>query len=178
MNQPVSAEIQATAQLEIESLRRRYAQAVDSICRTGTPGNEFAASEFRKIFFPDAAIRFVVGGEVALQAIGPEEWTVVVTNAVSKYLGTQHLIGTQLVNFDSAESGPGGMIVSGEAVMVSHVQASHWTTDCVRVVIGDYRDCVRFDAAAGWRIRAMDLVQKCRWEQPLVTGNGVLVPRS
>lgn len=172
MKHPVPGEILATARLEIESLRRRYAQAVDSIDRSGTHGNEFAASEFRKIFFPDAAIRFVVGGQVALQAIGPEEWTVVVTNAVSKYLGTQHLIGTQLVNFDSVESGPGGLIVSGEAVMVSHAQASHWTTDSLRVVLGDYRDCVRFDAAAGWRIRAMDLVQKFRWEQSLVAGNG------
>jgi hypothetical protein len=169
VSDPVSGRALADARSSIESLRRRYAQAVDSISRGGPLVKEAAGREFRSIFAPDAVIRFVVAGKTALHAVGPDAWAVIVGDAVGKYLGTQHLIGTQVVRFGALESADDGRIVAGEASMISHVQASHWTDRRLRVVLGDYHDKVRFDTGAGWRIHAMDLVQHFRWEQALST---------
>ncbi|MFM7066214.1 MAG: nuclear transport factor 2 family protein [Gammaproteobacteria bacterium] len=165
MNDFVTTNHLLEARLSIEGLRRRYARAVDAMGCNADSTKSGARNELRSIFAPDAAIRFLIGGVVVLHADGPEAWADIVGNAVGKYHGTQHLIGTQMVRFDVVELSADGRIMTGEAAMVSHVQASHWTAERLRVVLGDYHDTVRFDPNAGWRIHAMDLVQHFRWER-------------
>lgn len=169
MSEASTGAVMTGARQAIEDLRRRYAQAVDAVSRGGVSARQAVEREFGDIFAPEAVIRFMVGGVPALHAVGPEAWATVVCQSLAKYRGTQHLIGTQVVHFGPVTFAPDGRLIVGEAAMVSHVQASHWTDDRLRVVIGDYRDDVRFDGSAGWRIHAMDLIQHCRWERSLTT---------
>ena len=52
---------------------------------------------YKKIFSYDAKIS--AGAEKILKAKGPNGWSKVVINALEKYNSTQHLIGTQVVEF-------------------------------------------------------------------------------
>ena len=157
----------ADARQMIEGLRRRYAQAIDGIARGGLSERTTLQAEFKSIFAKDATIRFVVEGKPVLQAVGPDAWAEIAGNAVGKYRGTQHLIGTQVVRFRSVGFANDGKIAAGAASMISNVQATHWTDNRIRVVVGDYCDEVRFHSVMGWQIHAMDLIQHLRWERPL-----------
>ena len=145
--------------MQIEYLRRRYAQAVDSVCQQREGAENRVSSIFSEIFIPEARIRYQVEGTVVRESIGPEGWASIVCDAVGKYSGTQHLIGTQLVRFESLEITADNIVRAGVAEMVSHVRAWHWCGDRLRIVAGDYRDSVCFRPSSGWRIARMDLVQ-------------------
>ena len=88
---------------------------------------------------------------------GPDEWVNVVISALDKYVSTQHLIGTQLVEFSSFEVVK-NEISSGEAYMTSYLQAWHaWPDNRLRVVMGTYQDTVRYKSGIGWQIDKMHL---------------------
>ncbi|MBM4206063.1 MAG: hypothetical protein FJ194_18265 [Gammaproteobacteria bacterium] len=155
---------QVRARQEIEYLRRWYCRATDLFGMTNNrQANAEAKRIYQRIFTPDARIR--VTGDVArqLQAIGPEGWAMVVTNALQDYTVTQHLLGTQLVDIRSLtigrkSSGP-DEISEGEAGMTSYLQAWHvWPDKRLRVVMGNYVDQVRFVPGIGWQIHDMNLV--------------------
>lgn len=133
--------------LEIENLRRLYAKATDAIGRAGDADIEEGREIYHRIFTSDVSIRTV--GESPLTAENPDEWVDVVLNALKDYMGTQHLIGTQLVTVDG-----------DEAYMESYVNAWHQYEDGKTFVfIGTYIDKVR-KTNRGWQIYDMTLTQQ------------------
>jgi len=86
-------------------------------------------------------------------SVGPDAWVKVVADALKKYAGTQHLIGTQLIVIDSLELGTAGDIIAGEARMTSYLQAWHATPeDRVWLFLGTYHDKARYMPGVGWQI--------------------------
>ena len=145
------------ATIEIEYLRRLYARATDLI---GT-GEAAAVSEgdaiYQQIFTQDVDIK-TLGGSVPFEATGPAAWRDVVADALANYVATQHLIGTQLVEFEALEVGDDGVVVAGKASMTSYLQAWHEHQDGhVWVFIGTYEDELVFNPGQGWQIAAMIL---------------------
>ncbi len=145
------------AREEIEYLRRLYGKATDSLGKVGNQAaTEFGVSTFHRIFTPDAVVR-VTGGPKELTGSGPDSWAKVVTNALKDYESTQHLIGTQVVEFMDVQF-ENGEITGGQAEMSSYLQAWHaWPDRKVRVVLGTYYDKVRFVSGKGWQIYDMTL---------------------
>ncbi len=147
------------ARQEIEYLRRRYAKATDLIGM----GTAEAIAEGRRIyhaiFTPDARIRATAGGVAQLTAAGPDEWEQVVRDALDEYVATQHLIGTQLVDFTHLQIGEDGELMSGEARMTGYLQAWHARETSVWIYLGEYIDQVRYAPGDGWRIEDMELAQ-------------------
>ena len=145
------------AREEIEYLRRLYGKATDSLGKVGSQAaTEFGVSTFHRIFTPDAVVR-VTGGPKELMGSGPDSWAKVVTNALKDYESTQHLIGTQVVEFMDVQF-ENGEITGGQAEMSSYLQAWHaWPDRKVRVVLGTYYDKVRFVSGKGWQIYDMTL---------------------
>ncbi len=145
------------ARIEIEYLRRLYARATDLI---GT-GEVAAVAEgdaiYQQIFTEDVDIK-TLGGSVPFEAVGPTAWRDVVADALADYVATQHLIGTQLVDFDAVELGDDGAVVAGKARMTSYLQAWHEHQDGhVWVFIGTYEDELTYVPGRGWQIAAMIL---------------------
>ena len=141
---------------EIEYLRRLYAKATDLI---GVSDNNSYRNQgidiYHRIFSKGASIS--AGAEKLLKADGPDEWVKVVISALEKYESTQHLIGTQLVEFSSFEV-VNNEISSGEAYMTSYLQAWHaWPDNRLRVVMGTYQDTIRYKPGIGWQIDKMHL---------------------
>jgi len=141
---------------EIEYLRRLYGKATDLI---GISNNKKLRKEginiYKKIFSSDAKIS--AGAEKILKAKGPNGWSKVVINALEKYNSTQHLIGTQVVEFSKFNI-KNNKLISGEANMTSYLQAWHtWQDNRLRVVMGTYYDKVKFKQNIGWQIYEMHL---------------------
>ena len=141
---------------EIEYLRRLYGKATDLI---GISNNKKLRKEginiYKKIFSSDAKIS--AGAEKILKAKGPNGWSKVVINALEKYNSTQHLIGTQVVEFSKFNI-KNNRLISGEANMTSYLQAWHtWQDNRLRVVMGTYYDKVTFKQNIGWQIYEMHL---------------------
>ncbi|MDA0273195.1 MAG: nuclear transport factor 2 family protein [Proteobacteria bacterium] len=145
------------AREEIEYLRRLYGKATDALGKVGDKkATDFGASTFHRIFTPDALVK-VTGGPRALAGSGPESWAAVVTNALKDYESTQHLIGTQVVDFTDVQF-EHGELSAGEAEMSSYLQAWHaWPDRRLRLVLGTYHDKVRFIPGKGWQIYDMTL---------------------
>lgn len=144
------------SRLEIEYLRRLYGKATDLI---GMSNNKQLRREgikiYKKIFSPNAIIS--AGAEKILKAKGPDGWVKVVINALDKYDNTQHLIGTQVVEFSKLNI-KNKKLISGEAKMTSYLQAWHaWSDNRLRVVMGTYNDNLRFKQDSGWQIYKMHL---------------------
>jgi hypothetical protein len=145
------------AREEIEYLRRLYGKATDSLGKVGNrQATEYGTSTFHRIFTPDAVVR-VTGGPKALVGAGPDSWAEVVTNALKDYESTQHLIGTQIVEFTDVHFEK-SEVSSGQAEMSSYLQAWHaWPDRRARIVLGTYHDKVRFSPVKGWQIYDMTL---------------------
>ena len=145
------------AREEIEYLRRLYGKATDSLGKVGDQeATEFGVATFHRIFSADAVVR-VTGGPKELTGSGPDSWALVVTNALKDYESTQHLIGTQLVEFTDVQI-ENGEITGGQAEMSSYLQAWHaWPDRKLRLVLGTYYDKVRFNPGEGWQIFDMTL---------------------
>ncbi len=144
------------SRIEIEYLRRLYGKATDLI---GISNNKQLRKEgikiYKKIFNSNATIS--AGAGKILKAKGPDGWVKVVINALEKYDNTQHLIGTQVVEFSKFNI-KNNKLISGEADMTSYLQAWHaWSDNRLRVVIGTYKDNVRFKKGFGWQIHKMHL---------------------
>ena len=145
------------ARQEVEYLRRLYGKATDALGKVGDQqATDFGAATFRRIFTPDVLVR-VTGGPKALEGSGPDSWAGVVTNALKDYESTQHLIGTQIVEFTDVQF-KDGEVLSGLAEMSSYLQAWHaWPDRSARIVLGTYYDKVRFNPGKGWQIYDMTL---------------------
>ncbi len=133
---------------DIEYLRRLYGKATDLI-GTGNAGDlEAGRAIYHRIFTPDAEIRTIADGKIGLTATGPDGWVDVVEEALSVYVSTQHLIGTQLVDING-----------DEAHMESYLNAWHERpTGVTYIFIGTYEDKVR-KTETGWQIYDMTLHQ-------------------
>ena len=158
---------EAQARQEIEYLRRRYAKATDLIGECSAESVAEGRRIYHQIFTPDAQIRTSVGGEVGLEANGPDGWVEVAQNALKEYVSTQHLVGSQIVELKRLEVGTDGKVTAGEAEMSSYLQAWHAREDSVWIFIGMYLDKVRYHPGKGWRIHDMELVQLSGEDRPL-----------
>ena len=131
---------------EIEYLRRLYAKATDAIGRATEEDVAEGRAIYHQIFTEDVNIRTSGTGDEPLTAQSPEGWVEVVHDALQKFTGTQHLIGTQLVALEG-----------DEARMESYVNAWHKHADGrVYFYLGTYIDKVR-RTPEGWRIYDMNL---------------------
>ncbi|MFC1823952.1 nuclear transport factor 2 family protein [Thermodesulfobacteriota bacterium] len=157
----------AIARQEIEYLRRWYAKATD-LLGVNTPESIAEGTKiYHRIFTPDANIRVSGEGAPPFNAVGPDAWAEVANSALKEYVGTQHLIGTQIVEIHELNQNAAGEIVSGKASMTSYLQAWHAGTENVLLVIGTYVDKVRFTQGIGWQVYDMNLVQVSREKRPL-----------
>ena len=149
----------ALARAEIEQLRRWYAVATDLHGKTDEPQAQAEGMRiYQRIFTSDAEVR-VTGGLQPLVGYGPDAWADVARNALKDFVGTQHLIGSQAVAFDTVSFDTQNIITAGSANMSSYVQAWHaWPDDELRLVMGTYEDKVQFNADVGWQINSMNLV--------------------
>ncbi len=158
---PAQRQTLSLARQEIENLRRWYAVATDKL---GLAGDEAARAEglriYHRIFAPEAQIQVSGPGAKPLGGTGPDAWAEVAGHALRDYEATQHLIGTQLVTFDSVTFGDDpAEIMRGSAHMSSYLQAWHaWPDNRLRLVLGTYLDTVVYQPAVGWRIDTMNLV--------------------
>ena len=148
------------AKQEIAQLRNLYARATDLIGKVTDESIATGRAIYHRIFTPDSKI----GAAGVDPAIGPDAWVDVVVNALTVYVATQHLIGTQLVDIISLPD-PEGQ--GGEASMTSYVQAWHATQDEVWTFIGMYTDKVTSSKDAGWQIEEMMLEQISGDRRPL-----------
>ena len=154
---PATAGEVALVRLDIEYLRRKYAKATDLLGMADEQANAEGLKLYHEIFTPDASIRTTTQGVVRLDAEGPDGWAEVANNALSQYVSTQHLVGSQVVDVRSLTVDAEGNVLSGEAEMTSYLQAWHAREDSVWVFMGTYVDQVRFVPGTGWQIYDMDL---------------------
>jgi len=147
----------ALARQDIEQLRRLYCVATDALGRVEVEADRvFGTETYHRIFTPDVIVN-VTGTPTPLTGRGPDAWIEVVTNALGQYESTQHLVGTQLVNFDDVQI-VGDDLAAGTAIMTSYLHAWHvWPTRKLRLVMGTYTDKVRFHPETGWQIYEMTL---------------------
>ena len=141
MSQQSLADIHA-----IETLQRLYAKATDTIGRATPEDVAAGRAIYHRIYTADVAIRTANTGADPLTASGPDEWVDVVYDALKNYTGTQHLIGTQLVELDG-----------DEGVLESYLNAWHKNPDdSVYIFLGTYISKVR-RTDEGWKIYDMTL---------------------
>lgn len=132
---------------DIEMLQRLYAKATDTIGRASTDDVEEGRAIYHRIFADDVQIRTANTGGDPLVANSPDAWVDVVHGALKNYTGTQHLIGSQIVDVD------------GDAgAMESYVNAWHKNADgSVYYFLGTYISTVQRTDAGGWKIVDMTL---------------------
>ena len=131
---------------DIEELQRLYAKATDLIGKATDEDVAAGRAIYHRIFTPDVAITTSNTGADPLTAASPDEWADVVLDALRDYTGTQHLIGTQLVE------------VEGDAgSMESYLNAWHKNPDdTVYYFLGTYISDVK-KTDVGWQIHHMNL---------------------
>ena len=130
---------------EIETLQRLYAKATDKLGMNEADIREEGRQIYHRIFTPDAVVR-TRNTPDDFEADGPDGWGDVAEAALKDYIGTQHLIGTQLteVNGDQGE-------------MESYLNAWHKNPDnSVYYFLGTYISKVRREDG-GWKIYDMTL---------------------
>ena len=149
------------ARLQIEQLRRWYAFATDQLGMVDEPDAQTTGLDiYHRIFTPNADIRVTRNETTLLSARGPDGWAKVARDALRVYSATQHLIGTQLVTFESVEFvADTGALAAGSANMSSYLQATHiWPDQRERLVLGTYLDHVQWVPSGRWQIDDMTLV--------------------
>lgn len=145
------------AMQEIEYLKRWYAKATDKIGEATETSIEEGRAIYHQVFDQKAIIR--AGGDFEDQ-IGPDGWVDLVLGALGPLGPTQHLIGTQVVEFEELKLDDNCEVVAGTASMESYLQAWHERKDeKVWLFLGTYYDKVRFNPETGWQIVDMSLVQ-------------------
>lgn len=130
---------------EIETLQRLYAKATDKLGKDSADLREEGRKIYHRIFTPDVKVRTADTGD-DLTADGPDGWAGVAENALKDYIGTQHLIGTQLAEVDG-----------DQGQLESYLNAWHKNEDnSVYLFLGTYISKVRrYDD--GWKIYDMTL---------------------
>ena len=132
--------------IDIETLQRLYAKATDAIGQTSPSKVEEGRAIYHQIYTQDVQIRTENPGTTPLVASGPDAWADVVFGALKNYVGTQHLIGTQLTQ-----------VRGDQGEMESYVNAWHKNSDgSVYYFLGTYISKVRREET-GWKIYDMTL---------------------
>ena len=130
---------------EIEYLQRLYAKATDKLGKKDPALREEGRKIYHRIFAPDAKIRTADTGNDFV-ADGPDGWAAVAENALKDYIGTQHLIGTQLAEVNG-----------DQGTLESYLNAWHKNPDgSVYYFLGTYLSKVR-RTGSGWQIYDMTL---------------------
>jgi len=131
--------------LEIEYLQRLYAKATDKLGKKEPELRAEGRKIYHRIFAPHAQVRTANTGSDFV-ADGPDGWAAVAENALKDYIGTQHLIGTQIAE------------VHGDTgTLESYLNAWHKNPDgSVYYFLGTYLSKVR-RYEDGWKIYDMTL---------------------
>ncbi len=142
----------ADAQQQIARLQRRYALATDRVASGGDADIAAARAVYQQIFTPDASIG--VAGQPPVT--GPDAWLALVQASLGTLRGSQHLIGSQVVDVTGL---PGaGRESPGEASMTSVLQATQVAADgSLTRIYGNYVVQARYTQAAGWQMANMKL---------------------
>jgi len=131
---------------EIETLQRLYAKATDLIGLGTAEKVAEAMGIYHGIYTDDVKIRTENAGDASFEADGADEWANICRVALKDYVGTQHLIGTQLTEVD----GDTGQLES-------YLHAWHKNPDgSVYYFLGTYISKVR-RLPEGWKIYDMTL---------------------
>lgn len=141
----------AIAKQEIIELRNLYARATDAIGRNTPEGIAEGRAIYHRIFTADATL-----GAAGIDPVtGPDAWVDVVEGALETYNGTQHLIGSHVVDIETLPDASGN---NGAARMSSYLQAWHSTAEnSLYMFIGTYHDTCIQSAERGWQIATMHL---------------------
>ena len=144
--------------LEIETLQRRYAIATDLLGHSAAGSVEEGTAIYHSIFTPDVDMSLArLDGEIK-RFSGIEAWAELVESALGQYVATQHLIGTQVVDFESLEVDKSGLATAGAGLLKSYVQGWHTFPDGrIWLVVGIYQAKVRYTPCTGWQIWHMHL---------------------
>ncbi|MGE0668072.1 MAG: nuclear transport factor 2 family protein [Sphingomonadales bacterium] len=130
---------------EIEYLQRLYAKATDKLGKKDPALRAEGRQIYHRIFAPDAKVRTADTGS-NLEANGPDGWADVAQNALAQYIGTQHLIGTQLAEVNG-----------DQGTLESYLNAWHkYPDNSVYYFLGTYLSKVR-RGKDGWQIYDMTL---------------------
>jgi hypothetical protein len=144
--------------LEIETLQRRYAIATDLLGHSESGSVAHGSAIYHSIFTPDVTMTLVrLDGEIK-QFSGIDAWAGLVEITLGQYISTQHLIGTQVVDFESLVVDESGLVTAGDGLLKSYLQGWHTFPDGrIWLVVGIYHAKVRYTNAAGWQIWHMKL---------------------
>lgn len=130
---------------EIETLQRLYAKATDFMGLGTDEKVKEARAIYHRIYTDDVKIRTSNTPE-NFEADGADAWADVCKEALKVYVGTQHLIGTQLTDVDG-----------DQGHMESYLNAWHKFPDgSVYYFLGTYISEVR-RTSEGWKIYDMTL---------------------
>jgi hypothetical protein len=141
----------AQARQEIAELQRQYGQATDLITVQTPEKVSETRAVYQRVFTADA----VIGVQGQMSVTGPDAWVEVVQSSQSTLVGSQHLIGTQVV--DRLEM-PDEQGVGGSATLTSYLSALQLGEKGERTRIsGSYVSQVTHSAGLGWQISQMTL---------------------
>lgn len=145
------AEERWLAQQEIQELMRLYAQATDLIAADSSANEAQVESTYRRIFTEDAAI----GVRAQMSVSGPSAWLEFVKASSSTLRGTQHLIGSQVVEIKSLPNAEGH---GGEAAMTSYLAATRVGVGGeISRVVGTYFATATYTPGTGWQLSELTL---------------------
>jgi hypothetical protein len=144
--------------LEIETLQRRYAIATDLLGHSAAGSIEEGTAIYHRIFTPDVDMSLArIDGEIK-RFSGIEAWAELVESVLGQYVATQHLIGTQVVDFESLDVDESGLATAGNGLLKSYLQGWHTFPDGrIWLVVGIYHAKVRYAPGTGWQIWHMHL---------------------
>ena len=153
--------------LDIELLQRRYARATDLLGLQDSASIAEGTAIYEDIFATDLQASFYGEGVVNVRKSGIEGWLELVTTSLGPLGPTQHLIGTQLVDFEKLDMDEQGNITDGKAVLISYLQSWHTLPDAkVWLFLGTYHSKVRFSEGK-WKIWQMDLERTVDETRPM-----------
>ncbi len=145
------AEERRLARQEIAELLHQYALATDLIAADSAANEAQVESTYRRVFTADAQIG--VRGQMSVS--GPMAWIEVVKASSTALRGTQHLIGTQVVEIQRLPDAKG---VGGQATMTSYLQATRVGAGGeLSRVVGTYFSTATHAPGSGWQLSKLTL---------------------
>ena len=137
------------AQQEIQTLLPRYAHASDLISADSEANAKTVGAEYRSLFTQDAKIG--IRGQMSVS--GPMAWLAVVSASLGPMRGTQHMIGSQVIDIERLASQGGGV-----ATLTSYLQSTQVAASGeLSRVIGTYFAKVIHSPESGWQLAELSL---------------------
>ncbi|MEQ8861569.1 MAG: nuclear transport factor 2 family protein [Pseudomonadales bacterium] len=141
---------QALAEQEIARLQVRYGQATDLITRENTDSSRTRAV-YRRLFTERAEI----GLQDQKHVVGPDAWLAFVEVSQAALQGSQHLIGSLVVEVVELPDPRGA---GGRATMTSYLTATQVAPGgAIARIIGTYRAQAVHTPGIGWQLSRMTL---------------------